>query len=311
MDKIKTILITGGTGLIGKALSKALLSRGYHVIILTRQKNKQSNIPNLSYATWDINNMTIDESVFLRVTHIVHLAGAGVADKRWTKRRKQEIVESRIKSGELLVESLRTIPNKVKALISSSAIGWYGPDPVVPNPDPFTEKDPFSNDFLGRTCKEWEESTKPVIELGKRVVYVRTGIVLSKEGGALKEFLRPLKFGVAAILGSGKQVISWIHIDDLVNIYISAIENEMIQGEYNAVAPYPVSNKELVIALAKARQKFYIPFYVPLFLLKIMLGEMSIEILKSATVSAEKLLATGFQFNYDKIESAVKSETIS
>lgn len=308
---MNTILITGGTGLVGNALTKALLSKGYSVIILTRQKDKQSSIPNLSYAHWDINNMTIDEQAFEQVTHIIHLAGAGVADKRWTKKRKQEIIDSRVKSGELLVQSLKTIPNKVQALISASAIGWYGADPEVPNPNPFKEDDKAATDFLGSTCKLWEESTKPVGEMGKRLVHIRIGIVLSKYGGALKEFIKPQKFGIAAILGNGKQIISWIHIGDLVNIFITAIENETMQGAYNAVAPTPVSNKELTIALAKARGKFYIPVHIPSFLLKIVLGEMSIEVLKSATVSGEKILATGIQFNYNKIEDALQKETTS
>lgn len=304
-----TILITGGTGLVGNALTKALLSKGYSVIILTRQKDKQSTVPNLSYAQWDIDNMFIDEQVFAQVTHIIHLAGAGVADERWTKKRKQEIIDSRVKSGELLVQSLKTIPNKVQGFISASAIGWYGADPAVPNINPFTEDDKAATDFLGSTCKLWEESTKPVGEMGKRLVHIRIGIVLSKDGGALKEFIKPQKFGVAAILGSGKQIISWIHIDDLVNIFIAAIENQTMQGVYNAVAPNPVSNKELTIALAKTRGKFYIPVHIPSFLLKLILGEMSVEVLKSAMVSAEKLLATGFQFSSVRIEDALQKET--
>lgn len=308
---MNTILITGGTGLVGNVLTKALLSKGYSVIILTRQKDKQSTVPNLSYAYWDINTMVIDQHVFAEVTHIIHLAGAGVADKRWTKKRKQEIIDSRVKSGQLLVQCLKDIPNKVQALISASAIGWYGADPEVPNPHAFKENDKPATEFLGRACKLWEESTKPVIELGIRLVHVRIGIVLSKNGGALKEFMKPQQFGIGAILGNGKQIISWIHIDDLVQIFIEAVEDATMQGAYNAVAPNPVSNKELTIALATARGKFYIPVHVPSIILKVVLGEMSEEVLKSATVSAEKILATGFQFIYDRIEDALQKETTS
>ncbi len=306
-----TILITGGTGLVGNALTNALLQKGHHIIILTRQKDKQSGISNLSYATWDVEKMQMDEEAITQADYIIHLAGAGVADKRWTAKRKKEILDSRVKSGELLVQSLKTISNQVKALVSASAIGWYGADPEIPNPNPFKEDDVSSDDFLGKTCKLWEESLNPLASSGIRLVKLRTGIVLSKKGGALKEFLKPLQFRVAAILGNGKQIISWIHIDDLVNMFIAAIENENLNGVYNAVAPNPVSNKELTLALARAKYKFFIPFYVPSFILKFMLGEMSIEVLKSATVSAEKIINAGFHFNYSTIENAVSPEALS
>jgi uncharacterized protein (TIGR01777 family) len=169
------------------------------------------------------------------------------------------------------------------------------------------ESDPPANDFLGSACKQWEESIEPVTQLGKRLVKLRTGIVLSKEGGALKEFLKPLRFGIAAILGNGKQIISWIHIGDLVRMFIAAIEDDKMNGVYNAVAPGPVSNKELIIELAKARKKFYIPVYVPPFILKIVLGEMSIEGLKSVMVSCEKIQQAGFTFHYPGIRAALES----
>ena len=300
------VLITGGTGLVGKALTKTLLSRGYEVIILSRNpRENQEKVPGLSYSRWDIELQQIDTEAIGRADHIIHLAGAGVADKRWTKKRKKEIVDSRVQSSRLLVNSLTSIPNRVKTLISSSGIGWYGPDPVIPNPSPFTETDPSYHDFLGTTCRQWEDSVDAAVKTGRRVVKLRTGIVLSREGGALKEFIRPLQFGVAAILGSGRQVVSWIHIGDLVNSYIAAIENEKMKGSYNAVAPFPVSNRELVLQLAKSRGNWFLPFKVPSFLLKIVLGEMSIEVLKSATVSCGKLTGTGFGFRFPGIKEAI------
>ena len=304
-----TILITGGTGLVGKALGQSLLKKGYQVIILSRNAGKSSTIAGLTYSQWNVEAQTIERQAIENADYIIHLAGAGVADKRWTKKRKQEIVESRVKSCKLIIDSLTNIPNKVQAVVSSSAIGWYGPDPVIPNPQSFTEEAPAHDDFLGTTCKQWEESIEPVTQLGKRLVKLRTGIVLSTAGGALKEFIRPLRFGVAAVLGSGKQIISWIHIDDLVNMYIAAIENEKLSGVYNAVAPEPVSNKVLTLQLAKSRKKFFIPIHVPSFLLQLILGEMSVEVLKSATVNSSKIGQAGFHFKFGNISPALEDLT--
>jgi uncharacterized protein (TIGR01777 family) len=302
-----TILITGGTGLIGKALTNALLEKNYKVIVLSRQtSDQQARTNNLSFASWDINRQQIDKAAVENADYIIHLAGAGVADKRWTKKRKKEIVDSRVKGSELIVKALKEVPNNVKAVISASAIGWYGADPVIPNPTPFREDDPNDNAFLGETCKLWEESLKPITKMGKRLVKLRTGIVLSKDGGALKEFKNPLRFGVATILGNGKQMISWIHIDDLVRLYMAAIGDQNMNGVYNAVAPVPVSNKKLTLQLAWVQKgNFFIPVHVPSFILKMVLGEMSVEVLKSATVSCDKIHYGGFVFLYPSIEAAL------
>lgn len=303
-----TILITGGTGLVGKALGQALLKKGYQIIILSRNADKSSTIAGLSYALWNVEAQTIDRQAIEKADYIIHLAGAGVADKRWTKKRKEEIVESRVKSSQLIVDSLKTIPNKVQAVVSASAIGWYGADDLTPGKSTkFIESDPAANDFLGTTCKLWEESIEPVTQQGIRLVKLRIGIVLSKDGGALKEFIKPLKFGIASILGNGKQMISWIHIADLVNMFVFAIEKENMKGSYNAVAPQPVSNKELTLQLARSRNKFFIPVHVPAFLLKMIIGEMSIEVLKSTTVSNDKISNDGFKFQFPDISVAVNN----
>lgn len=303
---MKTILITGGTGMVGRALTKALLAQGHHVIIMSRKKQETNN-PQLTMAAWNVEQQTIDADAISRADYIIHLAGAGVADKRWTAARKKEIADSRVRSGELLVKALGEIPNKVKAVVSASAIGWYGPDPSVPNPHPFTEEAPPHTDFLGQTCLQWEQSTEPIAAMGIRLAKLRIGIVLSSDGGALKEFVKPLKFGVASVLGSGRQVVSWIHIDDLVQLFIYALENDHINGVYNAVAPQPVTNRQLIQAIAKSRNRFYITLPVPAFVLKVMLGEMSIEVLKSATVSAGKIQQAGFVFRYAEAGEAMKS----
>lgn len=309
-----TILITGGTGLIGRALSQLLIDKGYNIIILSRTAAQPSSLtspgspaaPSILTYAWNPDTGAIDPEAIRQADYIVHLAGAGVADRRWSIKRKKVIEESRTRSCALLVRSLKEIPNKIQAVISSSAIGWYGPDPVIPNPRPFEESDPADSAFLGETCRLWEEAITPVTELGKRLVIIRTGIVLSNKGGALAEFRKPVRLGVAAILGSGKQVVSWIHIDDLCRLYLRAIEEKEWAGIFNGVGPQPVDNRTLTLALARRlKGRYFVPVYVPSFLLKIALGEMSIEILKSTTVSAAKARSAGFQFLYPSIDSAL------
>ncbi|MDH7464124.1 TIGR01777 family oxidoreductase [Chitinophagaceae bacterium 26-R-25] len=314
---METILITGGTGLIGKRLTSLLLQNGYSVIILTRNKIEASEnfkledpqstgYHNLSFAEWNVKEQTIDRNAVEKADYIIHLAGAGVADKRWSDKRKKEIAESRTNSGALIVKALSEISHHLKAVVSASAIGWYGPDSSIPNLKPFVESDEPNDDFLGQTCLQWEQSIEPVQKLNVRLVKLRTGIVLSNEGGALEEFRKPLRFGLSTILGSGSQVISWIHIDDLCRMYIQAMQDDKMQGAYNAVATHPVCNKKLNETLAaKQRGRFYIPIYVPSFVLKIVLGEMSIEVLKSTTVSNEKVRKAGFQFIFPDVEKAI------
>jgi hypothetical protein len=280
------------------------LKKGYQVIVLTRKITDKNPKSNLKYALWDIKKNFIDVQAIQTSDYIIHLAGAGVVDKKWTATYQQEIVDSRVNSSSLIIETLKNNPNKVKALISSSAIGWYGPDLSLNHQ--FVETDKYDDSFLGNTCKLWEDSVDPAQQMGIRVCKLRTGIVLSKEGGALKEFLKPIKLGVAAILGDGKQMVSWIHIDDLCRMFLHAIENKELSGSYNAVAPHPVSNKNLTLTLAKLiKGVFFMPSYVPSFILKLMMGKRSIEVLKSCYVSAEKISKSGFTFFFPSIEVAL------
>jgi len=301
---MQTVLITGGTGMVGTSLTQLLLSKGYQVIVLTRQP-RISNVPNLSYAVWDIDKGYIDPSAIQNADTIVHLAGAGVADKRWSKKRKQEIVDSRVMSGELLVKYLIENSHHVKTVVAASAIGWYGPDTAESLMNGFTETDPVDGAFLGDTCKRWEDSVKPIETLGIRLVTLRIGIVLNKKGGALAEFIKPAQFGMATIFGNGQQMVSWIHHHDLCKMMIYGIETAAIKGVYNAVSPDPISNKDLIIAITKKLRGFYLPIPVPAFVLKIMLGEMSIEILKSAKVSSKKIEDNSFKFDFPTLTSAL------
>lgn len=304
-----TVLLTGGTGMIGSHLQKFLLEKGYSIIVLIRnEKQRKSSDKNISYAKWNLEKEEIDKDAIAEADYIIHLAGANVAEKRWTNKRKKEIVESRTKTGALLVKSLKEIPNKVKVVISASAIGWYGADTNGSKQHGFKEDAPAANNFLGNTCKLWEENIEPVEQLNKRLAIFRFGIVLSKKGGALDEFKKPLKFGIAGILDDGKQIISWIYIDDLCRLLLFAIEHENISGIYNAVAPQPVTNKELALVLAKnIRGNFFIPVHVPAFALKLALGELSVEVLKSTTVSSEKIIKAGFSFLYPSINTALEN----
>lgn len=296
-----TICITGGTGLIGKALTHYLTTKGHAIIVLSRAQKSSTN-KLISYQQWDPAKGLIDETAIAASDYIIHLAGAGVADKRWSKKRKEEIKQSRVQSSALLVDALSRIPNKVQAVISASGIGWYGPDKGTI----FTETDPHYNDFLGTTCVDWENSIEPVTELGIRLVKLRTGIVLSNDGGAFAEFKKPVRFGLATILGSGQQMVSWIHILDIVRMYEYAIENRQLSGVFNAATPNPVTNKDLTVAIAKKMKgKAFITIPVPSFALQLILGEMSIEVLKSTTVSADKIRNNGFSFLYPTIDAAI------
>lgn len=306
-----TVLITGGTGLIGRALTDLLRTRGHRVIVLTRKPLRDMSLfgadEAVTYALWNVRAGQFPSEVLPDTDYIVHLAGANVGKGRWTKRRKAEIVRSRTVSGALIVEALRSHPSRVKGVVSASGIGWYGPDT---GGRAFRESDPSAEDFLGSTCRAWEDSLSPLPQMGKRLVILRTGIVLAREGGALSAFRSPLRAGIGTVLGNGKQIISWIHLDDLCRLYAQAIEDPAMEGVYNAVAPTPVSNKTLVLTLAqRLRGRFFIPVHVPAFLLKLVLGEMSIEVLKSCTVDAQRIKSRGFQFAFPTLEPALADLT--
>lgn len=291
------ILITGGTGLVGSKLIPSLQSQGHKVSLLSRSKGQGAE----TVFQWDHKKGYIQDSAFNGVDTLVHLAGAGVADKSWTAERKKEIIESRTLSSNLLFETLKNQPNQVKTLVAASAIGYYGMDT---GEQLMTESSPAGNDFLAHVVKEWETSTKQFESLGIRVVQLRIGVVLAKEGGALPKILQP---PVAAPLASGHQYMSWIHMDDLVEIITKAVEDENLSGVFNAVAPQPETNRNFTKKAAKAFKKLYLPIPVPGFLLKLILGEMAQIVTGGNNVSAKKLEDVGFQFQFSELEKALSS----
>ncbi|HEX6332791.1 MAG TPA: TIGR01777 family oxidoreductase [Flavisolibacter sp.] len=300
-----TVVISGGTGMIGTALTEALLKKGYRVVILTRDASKKSE-QGIRYSQWDPERGQMDEEMLRKADYVIHLAGANVGASRWSHKRKMEILNSRVKSGELLVKALTSASHHVRAFISASAMGYYGPDPEKPG-RPFTESDPPAHDYLANVVQHWERAVAALHDTSVRTVLLRGGIVLSREGGAFREYLKPFKLGVATILGTGKQVISWIHIDDLVRMYIEAMEDPHWEGVYNAVAPEHVTNEQLIRTMIREGRRKAMAVRVPVPVLKIALGEMSVEVLKSTTVSSAKTEARGFMFLFPTIKSAVRN----
>ncbi|MGB0840508.1 MAG: TIGR01777 family oxidoreductase [Chitinophagales bacterium] len=296
------VLITGGSGLVGRRLSDLLSKKGYKVVWLSRKRQM-----NARYSTykWDLQKGLIDEDAIADADYIIHLAGAGVADKRWTKQRKKMIVESRTKGGDLIYEYLRVRPNHVKAVICASAVGFYGER----GNQMMTENDVVdpSNSFLSEVTQKWEQANTKIAELNKRLVLLRIGIVLAKGGGALPKTALPVKFGLGTYFGKGDMYYSWIHLDDVCRMFIYALENENMKGAYNAVAPNPVTNKNLVKAIAKALKRRFIPMPTPTFMLKATLGEMAQVVTTSTRVSNQKIAKTGFDYTYGDLETALKA----
>lgn len=289
------ILITGASGLLGTRLTQLLLERGHTVSHLGRSK-KPGSIPSF---TWNVEAGTMDPEALKNIDAVIHLAGAGIADEPWSVKRKREILESRTKSTALLVRELNKGGNDVRVLVSGSAIGFYG---MTLTDTLFTENDKAGTDFLAEVVKAWEHEADLLKE--KRLVKIRTGVVLSKTDGALKEIAQPVRFGFGAPLGTGKQYVSWIHIDDICNMFIKAVEDESMHGPYNGVTG-AVTNRALTQAIAKTlRKPLWLPA-VPAFALKLFLGEMSYLVLYGSNVSSAKIRQAGFVFKFDDLGDAL------
>jgi uncharacterized protein (TIGR01777 family) len=299
----KNVLITGGTGLVGQRLSDILLEKGYSISYLTRNKKNITPLhnPQIKLYEWNIRKNEIEEEAVQRADYIIHLAGAGVADEKWTPLRKKEILESRTLSTQLLVDKINTFPNQVQAFVSASAIGYYGLD--TGNAWQYENIESQAKDFLAEVVRAWEGAvfkTKTV-----RTVAIRIGVVLSKKGGALEKMAQPIRLYTGAALGSGLQYISWIHIDDLCGIFVKALEDSQMSGIYNGVAPNPVTNEVLTKAIGKVLNRPILPLNVPAFALKLMLGEMAAIVLGGNRVSSEKIEKSGYQFKFTKVEEAI------
>ena len=302
---MQTVGITGGTGFVGHHLTELLKQQGYRVIIFTRDMHKLSRVGDVKYSYWCPAERKFDVTYLKELHAVIHLAGAGVADKRWTNKRKKEIVDSRVEGTRFLIERLREHAPACKTLIAASAIGYYGSDKHRPQPGPFVEDASPAEDFLAQTCVKWEAESAKAEEIMRTVIF-RFGIALGKDDGAFRQFVRPQNFGLMPILGSGRQIISWIHVDDLCRLICWALQQQELNGVYNAVAPYPVSNRRLMRTIAQIMGGGKLPVPVPAPLLKVGLGEMANEVLKSCTVSAEKICQQGFEFRYPDIKSAVQ-----
>ena len=293
-----SILITGASGLIGSRLTELFLQRGHRIAHLGRSK-RAGAVPSF---VWDISKGEIDSRALEGVEVIVHLAGAGIADKRWSPERKLEIAQSRTKSSELLFNVLMKSKHNVRAVVSASAIGYYG---CGLNDHVQTEESKPGDDYLAKVVVDWEKEVDRIASLGVRVVKIRTGIVLSEKGGALKEMAGAVRWGVGSPLGTGRQIVSWIHLDDLSNIFIRAAEHESMQGPYNGVSPHPVTNLKMTRAIAKQLGRpLWLP-PVPYFVLRLVVGEMAYVVVNGSNVSSEKIQKTGFEFQFNDLESAL------
>ena len=290
------ILITGGTGLLGQAITNQLLKNGHQVVFLSTRKKYHQKDVEVFY--WNIEEQFIEEAAFDGVDTVIHLAGTSVAGKRWTDEVKNDIIDSRVNTTELLLTYINKVGKKLTTFIGASAIGIYGGDSV----GILKEQSPKGADFLAEVCKKWEAQYDLPNEIRK--VVFRIGIVLAKEGGALTEMMKTLPFFVG-VLGNGKQIYSWIHIDDLANAFVHAVEQEKMAGTFNLVSPNTCSQKMIAQEIAQVKNSFTVP--TPKLALQLVLGEMSQVVLMSQNCCAEKLLATGFQFSYPKIDVAIKN----
>lgn len=293
------ILITGGTGLVGTALVKKLKERNHTVRILTRSESEEEN-----EFYWNIAEKKIDDQAFENLDCIIHLAGANISE-RWTDDYKKELYSSRIDSANLLLEYCEKKEIHLQSFISSSGVNYYGTftsDQILTEESKIVE-----NDFLAKLCVEWENAADQFSSIAERVVCLRTAVVLSRKGGAFPLLKKTVNLNIGSGVGTGKQWMNWIHIDDLVNMYVEAVDNTSLNGKYNAVADEIPTNEVFIKKLAKAADKFFLPFNVPPFVMKSVFGEMSSIILEGTRAANKKIKSEGFDFKYSTVDEAFKN----
>ena len=295
-----TVLITGATGLIGREIVKQCHDKGFNVHYLTTSKSKLATESNYKGFFWNPNNNEIDHSCFEGVSTIINLVGASIS-KRWIESYKKEILESRTKTAQLLQDTIRLYNYNIKHVVSASAIGIY--------PSSFTNYydeayDQNSDSFLGTVVAQWEDAIDGFKELGCKVAKIRIGLVLARQGGALPEIIKPIKFGAGAAFGNGKQWQSWIHVTDLANLFLHVVAHKL-EGVYNGVAPNAVTNSELTKTVAKVLHRPLIMPNIPKPLMKLILGEMHMLLFESQRVSSDKIKAKGFYFKYANLKPSL------
>lgn len=297
----KNVLITGGTGFIGRYLTEKLLEKGYTVSILTR--NSKPDKDGISYYIWDVDAYSIDESAVLNADYIIHLAGENIAEERWTSKRKAAIRDSRVQSARLIYDTLKKSNKRIDAFVSASGIGYYG---SVNGEGICTENTLPANDFVGKVCQDWEKTADLMVGLGIRTVKIRTGLVLGKDEGILKKLNPIFKKGLGSALGSGKQYMPWVHVHDLCMMYIEAIENGRMTGPYNATINDSTTNLIFSRELANSFGfSIWLP-NVPAFLIRLALGQRAVLLLTGRRVSSDKIKKLGFRFQFKNLRKALK-----
>lgn len=297
------VLVTGASGFVGQRVVKQLLAHGHEVIVLSRNIMKAAFLlgKECKFFVWANTSELPPEDAFEGVHAVINLMGEGIAEKRWSEEQKKKIYDSRIIGTSKLIERIRGMEKPPLVFVSASGTGIYGNR----GDEEITEESSIADDFLARVCIDWEAEANKARELGLRVVIIRTGVVLGRNGGALKKMLPAFKMGVGGPIASGKQFMSWIHLDDLVKLYVTAIEDSSFEGVYNGTAPYPVTNKEFSKTLGKVLGRPAL-FPVPAFMLKLVFGELAQVLLEGQKVIPKRAIEMKFKFLYENVENALR-----